>query len=152
MGARIPPDFILLCCGILMWLSATYLPQFGFNAPYRFVVAGATLLCGLVIIFSAKAALARHRTTERPDRRSLLRATTLVTNGIYNHSRNPIYLGMTILLGGWWLFLMNWISIGGLFVFVGLLTKFQILPEEKALERIFGADYRRYRSRVRRWI
>jgi len=60
--------------------------------------------------------------------------------------------GELILLAGWWLFLMNWISIGALFVFVGLLTKFQILPEEKALERIFGADYRRYRSRVRRWI
>ncbi len=152
MDAKIPPDVILLGCGTLMWLSAKYLPEFGFGIPYHAVLSGVVLLSGLIIIFSAKATLSKHRTTERPGRHSLPRVTALVTTGVYNCSRNPIYLGMAILMVGWWMILMNWISIIGVFVFVRFITGFQIIPEERMLERMFGDEYRRYKSRVRRWV
>ncbi len=152
MEAKIPPDLILLGCGTLMWLLAKYLPGFGFEIGYHVPLSGMVLLAGLVIIFMAKANLTKHCTTEQPGRHALPRATTLVITGVYRFSRNPIYLGMAILLIGWAMMLMNWIGIIGVIVFVAFITRFQIIPEEKMLERIFTGEYKRYRSRVRRWI
>ncbi|MFC3199576.1 methyltransferase family protein [Parapedobacter deserti] len=152
MDAKIPPDIILLSCGTLMWLLARYLPGFGFEIGYHAVLALIIFLSGLVIIFSAKATLYKHGTTERPGRRSLPEVSTLVTTGIYGFSRNPVYLGMAVLLIGWTVMLTNWTAIIGVAVFAGVITGFQIIPEEKTLEYVFGDEYRRYKSRVRRWI
>ncbi|WP_177181236.1 methyltransferase family protein [Parapedobacter koreensis] len=152
MDAKIPPDIILLGCGTLIWLLVKYLPGFGFEIGYHALLSGMIFLLGFLIIFSAKATLYKHRTTERPGLHSLPRVTALVTIGVYRFSRNPIYLGMVLLLIGWTVMLMNWIGIIGVVVFAGFVTKFQIIPEEKMLDHIFGNEYRRYASRVRRWI
>ncbi len=75
----------------------------------------------------------------------------LMTDGIFNCSRNPMYLGM-----------MLWFT--GLAVFLGSLTSFiypvfffilankMISYEERKLEKIYGDQYNNYRKRVRRWL
>ncbi|SKB37891.1 Protein-S-isoprenylcysteine O-methyltransferase Ste14 [Parapedobacter luteus] len=152
MRAKIPPDIVLIGCGVLMWLSARCLPRSGLAIPYHTVLSGLIALFGLVIIVSAKAALRKHRTTAQPGWRSLPTASVLVTTGVYNLSRNPIYLGMALLLVGWGVALANLASAIGVLIFVGFMTKCQIMPEEKVLGQRFGDEYRQYSSRVRRWI
>lgn len=79
-------------------------------------------------------------------------ATTLVTDGMMRFSRNPIYLGLALVLFGIALLLG---TLPGLLVvpaFMWALTRFVILDEEAMLEREFGQDYRDYKARVRRWL
>ena len=79
-------------------------------------------------------------------------ASALVVRGIYRLTRNPMYLGMLILLVGWAVLLANfipWIFLPG---FVLYMNRFQIGPEERMLASMFGNDFTLYRSRVRRWL
>ena len=94
----------------------------------------------------------RRKTTIHPDRRSLAAPTALVTTGVFRYTRNPIYLGMAIILTAWVVFLESWLALIGVFVFIAFITQYQIRPEEVALEKIFGDVYVRYRKNVRRWI
>ena len=79
-------------------------------------------------------------------------ATTLVKNGFYRYSRNPMYLGMFVMLMGS-AFLMG--SIGALLpmpVFVLIIRNNFVLAEERFLEASFGERYLEYKSTVRRWL
>jgi protein-S-isoprenylcysteine O-methyltransferase Ste14 len=80
------------------------------------------------------------------------KATRLVTDGVFRISRNPMYLGLLLLLIGWALWLGSasvWL-IPPLFVIT--ITVVQIIPEERALGQLFGAQYLAYRASVARWI
>ena len=79
-------------------------------------------------------------------------SSRLVTSGIYRHTRNPMYLGMAVVLLGWAAWLGSAWSLLGIAMFAAYITRFQILPEETALQRIFGAEFDEYRERVRRWL
>lgn len=79
-------------------------------------------------------------------------ASSLQTNGIYNISRNPmyvaltfIYLGLTCLIGNWW----NIILFPLLFL---IIQEYVIKREEKYLERAFGTEYSDYKKSVSRWL
>jgi protein-S-isoprenylcysteine O-methyltransferase Ste14 len=76
----------------------------------------------------------------------------IVQTGPYRITRNPMYLGMGMILSGA-AFLLN--AIGGLLlvpVFLLALDRFQIRREEAYLERQFGGQYLQYKHRVRRWL
>lgn len=152
MTAKIPPPVVLLICGAVMWLIAKFLPQLGFVLPYSVILFWFFLLVGFYLLVRGVVIIFRHNTTIHPNVDSLPQATTLVVTGIYKFTRNPIYLGMAVALVAWTIFLENWLSISGVIVFIGFITRYQIIPEENALERIFGDEYLRYKKRVRRWI
>ncbi len=59
--------------------------------------------------------------------------TTLVTTGVYRYPRNPIYLGMAIILVAWFVYLPNWLTLVVVVAFVAFITLYQINPEEEAL-------------------
>ena len=80
------------------------------------------------------------------------RASSVVTTGIYRWTRNPMYLGFWLLLLAYAVKLSQPLALLLLPVFIGYMNRFQIIPEEQALERLFGDDYRNYCQRVRRWI
>jgi protein-S-isoprenylcysteine O-methyltransferase Ste14 len=63
-----------------------------------------------------------------------------------------MYLGFLLLLTGWAVYLSHALAFVFLPVFVCYMNRFQIRPEERALRRIFGEQYQRYRASVRRWI
>lgn len=92
----------------------------------------------------------RRRTTVNPLKPAS--ATALVTGGIYRFSRNPMYLGLATLLLAWAFYLGNLAAFAGVALFVLYMNRFQIAPEERALEERFGAEYIAYRTRVRRWV
>jgi protein-S-isoprenylcysteine O-methyltransferase Ste14 len=78
-------------------------------------------------------------------------APGLVTGGLYQLCRNPIYLGMFVTLIGLTLMLATWISLA-LTVVVILVTREQTLQEEKYLRRTYGNAYARYAARVGRFV
>ena len=152
MKAIIPPPVVLVVCGGLMWLIARFLPWSNFRLPYSMLLFWIILLVGLSVFTSGVFSIFKRKTTVHPDRKSLLKPTALVTTGIFRYTRNPIYLGMAIMLFAWMIFLESWFSIAGLILFVAFITKYQIMPEEEALEKIFGEEYKRYKRSARRWI
>ena len=92
----------------------------------------------------------RARTTVDPHRPET--ATTLVTTGVYAWTRNPMYLGLALLLLGWAIRLGTLSAFVGPLLFVPLIQHFQIRPEEHALRMRFGKDYEGYCHRVNRWL
>lgn len=92
----------------------------------------------------------RARTTLNP--LAPARASALVQGGIYRITRNPMYLGMLLVLIGWAAWLGNAAALLGLPLFVVVLNQLQIKPEERMLRQRFGAQFERYAARVRRWV
>jgi protein-S-isoprenylcysteine O-methyltransferase Ste14 len=76
----------------------------------------------------------------------------LVIRGLYKYSRNPMYVGVILMLAGETLFF----SSVGLLVYSGIIALsfilFVIVVEEPRLSSDFGAEYAEYRKKVRRWI
>lgn len=76
----------------------------------------------------------------------------MVTSGVYRISRNPMYMGMVLFLTAWAVYLAAMLPFFGLLAFILYITRFQILPEERALHALFGDEYTAYAARVRRWL
>lgn len=84
--------------------------------------------------------------------RPMEESTALVTHGLYRHTRNPMYLGMILVLMGVCLLLGSlspWLLVPGFFLTIRTVF---VIPEEAMMERIFGDEYRAYKAKVRRWI
>ena len=92
----------------------------------------------------------RAKTTFNPLRPDT--TTALVTTGLFAVSRNPMYLAMVVILVGWAIYLSSPVALIGPLVFVLYISRFQIVPEERALSVLFGARFDDYVSKVRRWI
>jgi protein-S-isoprenylcysteine O-methyltransferase Ste14 len=63
-----------------------------------------------------------------------------------------MYLGLAIVLLGWAWYLAHPVAALGVPAFVAWMNRSQIPREERALEQLFGAEFVRYKSRVRRWL
>jgi len=92
----------------------------------------------------------RAHTTVNPHK--LEAPTELVTSGVYAWTRNPMYLGLSILLLGWAIKLGTLTPFAGPFLFIPLIQYVQIRPEEHTLRTRFGRDYDQYCHRVNRWL
>jgi protein-S-isoprenylcysteine O-methyltransferase Ste14 len=63
-----------------------------------------------------------------------------------------MYLGMLLALTAWAVWLSNWLGVLVLAAFVAYITRYQIMPEERALAAKFGSAFDEYVAQVRRWI
>ncbi len=133
-----------------MWAVAEVGPQVDLALQARYVVAGALVVVGLGFDLLGLIAFRASRTTVNPLKPE--RSTALVTGGVYRVTRNPMYLGMALLLLAWAVYLSSLLPLAGPVVFVLYITRFQIRPEERALQARFGDDFARYAARVRRWL
>lgn len=152
MELKVPPAIVWLLCAVVMRVASGVAGRLSVSIPAP-LSAGLITLCvisGLVIARMSLDAFRRARTTTHPMRPD--QATALVTHGIYRYTRNPMYLGMTLLLLAWAVHLANLAALAGVALFVAYITRFQILPEERALRRIFRDEYEAYRRSVRRWL
>ena len=108
------------------------------------------LLSGFFILVSAVRLFRKDETTVNP--LSPEQATKLVTDGIFKYSRNPMYLGMAVVLSSIAVFFN---LLGGIILialFCAYITKFQIIPEERAMRDLFSHDFEKYIKSTRRWI
>lgn len=150
MELKIPPPILLVAAAVLMWLAAHYVPALAFAMPASRAIGIALMIAGVAA--SVSGARAFHRADTTKDPRHPERATALVTGGIYRITRNPMYLGLALLLLGWGIYLANLLSLVFVLAFIGYLNRFQIVPEERVLDTRFGDAYRQYKRTVRRWL
>jgi len=150
MELKIPPPLLLLLFGSVMW----GISKAGVLAPIESDLAAplslAMLVLGLAINIFSAVSFRRASTTINPLKPET--ATRLVDSGIYKFSRNPMYLGVLLVLSSLAIWLGCVLNIAILFLFVWYITMFQIIPEERALEKVFPETFNLYKSRVRRWI
>lgn len=147
---RIPPVPLATVSGLAMWLSAFLWPAWRHPSGWL-TGAGAVLgILGGALALGGIAAFRTARTTTNPLRSGV--ASAMVTSGVYGLSRNPMYAGLLLCLVGWALHLAHPLPFILLPLFVAYMNRFQIAPEERSLEELFGADFEAYRSRVRRWL
>jgi protein-S-isoprenylcysteine O-methyltransferase Ste14 len=147
---KVPPPVVGLFTAVIMWLTAKKVPTLSLVLPQRNGLVLGLLVAGVCVSILGVASFRRARTTVNPLKPE--RASCLVKSGIYRYTRNPMYLGLLLILLGWAVFLGNILAFIFLPAFIAYLNRFQIRPEEKALALMFGQDFANYRSKVRRWL
>lgn len=147
---KIPPPIYMLIMAGLMWLLNHFLPMANLiSAPWNQI----GILIMLMAIFTDGLSLIqffRVHTSINPIHPE--KAKTLVTTGMYRLTRNPMYLGLLLLLIGLAIFLGSLSPFIVLPIFIVTLTVQQIIPEEQVLEQKFGNKYRDYKKSVNRWL
>lgn len=147
---RVPPAVLVLLTGALMWGVAQWAPLLNLDDGLRRILYRALTLAGAGLIITGVVTFRRARTTVHPSRPE--KASALVSGGIYRFTRNPMYLGMVVLLLGWAVFLRSGWSLPMIAAFIAWMNRYQINAEERALHSQFGAAYETYKNQVRRWI
>jgi protein-S-isoprenylcysteine O-methyltransferase Ste14 len=146
-GLPIRPPLLALICligGLLLhMLSSGPREIFAHHVLGLLIAAGGTGLC-----FYAAALFQAHRTTKNPQGE----ATTFVTEMPYTFTRNPMYLGLTLILFGLAVFYGSIAMLLGPIVFVVIIDRIVVPLEEHNMQRLFGAQYSDYQTRVRRWL
>lgn len=119
-----------------------------FGLPYHAKTGAALVVLGLAIMFAAVVQLVWARTTVIPGRDP----SRMVTSGLYAVSRNPIYLADAILLSGLYVYWGATLALPFVALFMLLISRRFIDPEEERLARVFGPAFLSYKNRTRRWI
>lgn len=146
---KIPAPIIAAITMVLMCLTHLLLPLVTLSTQTRLIVSVVSLISGLSIALAGIIQFRLAKTTVEPNPKG---TTALVTTGVYRYTRNPMYLGLVICLIGFAGFLNSLYSLIWVIAFVCYLTRFQIIPEEKALMNKFPDAYQTYRHNTRRWI
>ncbi len=145
---RILPPVYFLGCIIVMVLLHYGLPLVQLiPSPWNWLGCVA-LVVGFVIGVIAVAQFHREQTTVKPFQQS----NALVTTGVYRCSRNPMYLGLVLMLIGLALLLGSLTPFVLIVVFVLIMNQVFIKTEERMLQETFGEEYEVYQRQVRRWI
>ena len=146
---RFPPPLIVLLCAWGMWRVSPNAPHYHLGPLTDYLVMLLVLLgiiCGVLGITSFRKA----KTTVSP--LTPEKSSSLVTDGIYKYTRNPMYLGFGMLLTSWAITLASMWCFIFLIIYFLYIQRFQITPEERALEALFGQEFLDYKSRVRKWV
>ena len=150
MSIRVPPIVQVLLCASLGWGLAIWFPNLRFGGSWSPMVALVLFIVGMTLLAFALASFFQAKTTANPI--DVSRAETLVTSGLFRISRNPMYLGMLLILIGGVFWIGNWSAFLAPAIFFWVMTELQIKPEERALKEKFGDSYIAYCKRTPRWI
>jgi len=147
---KLSPVMTAVLLALLMWLLDRATPGFMIGSGLRIGLSGALMAAGLFVGFAGVWSFRKARTTVNPWR--VHSSSELVVSGIYRRTRNPMYLGLLLGLLSWGVYLANAFGLLLAMAFVPYMNRFQILPEERALQRAYGEDFLSYCRRVRRWL
>ncbi len=142
---KIKPPFIALSILVLMMIGQKIIPL-QIHAPFKLIGLVVFLLGFSLIVWSAS--LFKKAGTKLPPKEE---PSALVIKGPFLHTRNPMYMGMTMMLIGAALVMGTLFSLLGPILFIGIIIAIFIPYEEKKMERIFGKKYLKYKTQVRRW-
>ena len=133
-----------------MWMLGNWWPLWRFEVPAPALVGLVVASVGGGISSFGAREFRRSRTTVNPLHPE--RASSVVTSGIYRYTRNPMYVGIVLVLLGCFVAFGALSGLAGLPIFIAYMNRFQITPEEHALQAKFGREYTDYQARVRRWV
>ena len=142
----LPPVWMLgfIC---LSWVGAVLLPV-RLNIALLSIVGWGLLAVGLVLIGWSAFWFWRRKTTIEPHHVP----KALIVEGPYQLSRNPIYLGMAIILAGVIVWLGQLLCLVLIPLFVIVINRRFIIPEEATLPATFGGEAETYLQATRRWV
>lgn len=147
---KVPPVIQVIIIAIIMYALSKIV------VSLKFSLIGSTWLAAIFVIFGLSLGVLgvlqfkKAQTTVNPH--DISQASHLVTSGIFRYTRNPMYLGLSLVLLGWAFYLSHYLAVMILPLFIIYMTRFQILPEERMMKTLFGHNYQRYQAKVRRWI
>jgi protein-S-isoprenylcysteine O-methyltransferase Ste14 len=147
---RVPPVAVVSVAALCMWMLARWTPGLGWDEYWRLGTAVSLLVAGVGVAVAGVLAFRRARTTVNPTTPQA--ASSMVRSGIYSHTRNPMYLGMLLVLAAWAAWLANPAALAVLPACLLYLNRFQIEPEERILAGLFAGEFDAYRRSVRRWF
>jgi len=147
MKTLIPPPIVTIVFLFVIFFTKDL---FRFSVTLPSSLGLIIIFAGLVIIFIAARQFKAANTTINPIKPE--NASVLVNKGIFSYSRNPMYLGMLLIIIGFSIIhnLMAVIVIMPLWIIY--IINFQIIPEEEAMEILFKEDFLNYCKKTRRWI
>lgn len=147
---KIPPVVIWLGLAGPMYFfgEESYSPAIPKAVRVPLAIAISSL--GFVVAAAAVSRFRKNGTTINPHHPD--RSLRLVTSGIYQYTRNPMYLGLLLCLEAWALYLFNPYAFAISLLFIPIMNRLQIWPEERFLKEKFGKTYEAYCRHVRRWI
>jgi protein-S-isoprenylcysteine O-methyltransferase Ste14 len=144
----LPPVWLMGFAAAAWWQAERLGMGLTFGPVWADLAGGLLVGGGILLMVLALTEMRRARTTIIPH----LDASALVTSGIFKRSRNPIYLGDALILAG---LVLRWDAVLALPlipVFVWLIERRFITPEENRLRRQFRHDFARYERKTRRWL
>lgn len=144
---RYPLLIMMAMLGLSWGVSPLYPFPFGLGLVGK-GTGGFVVLCGIALLAAAAGLFKAKGTTVNPTKEP----NKLVTNGIYGVSRNPMYLGMLMILSGFPFIVESMIGLIFPVIFFLFMDRVVIPKEENVVEGVFGESYRAYKSHTRRWI
>lgn len=150
LEAKVPPPAVALAAAAVIGGISWFAPQVAMPSGLRLSVSLTFVLMGAGFGFAGILSFRRARTTINPTRPE--KASALVISGVYRATRNPMYLGILLVLVAWAVFLSSAWGLLAVAGFMLYMNRFQIAPEERALSGLFGNEYELYMARVRRWL
>ena len=142
------PPFWLIFFVALAWALSRAAPGWVWASDELAAIGRGLLLVGVGLTVFALVSFRRAKTTPIPHRR----AAALITTGLYERSRNPIYLADVLMLTGAILWLGIWPALGLVPLFVWVLTKRFIEPEEARLREDFPEEFAKWSQNTGRWL
>lgn len=147
---KIPPPIVTAIFALVIWLVRGLGPTIPIYGGLKTAIVAVLVAAALFIDISALLEFRKFKTTINP--LSPEKASSIVTTGIFSKTRNPMYLGMLILLIAWAIFNGAIIGLAIIPLFWAYITRFQIIPEERVLIEKFGQEYLDYLKRVKPWL
>ncbi|MBS9716841.1 methyltransferase family protein [Pseudohalocynthiibacter aestuariivivens] len=132
----------------LAWCQTVYLPGLTFGGAWADFLGGICLGGGILLLILSLREFTRHKTTVHPHKES----SNLIQTGVYKRSRNPIYLGDVLILTGLILYWDAVLSLPLVPIFVWIMEKRFIIPEEDRLRKKFRVQFAAYMRKTRRWL
>ena len=145
---KIPPPLLVLILVVSNYFSSKKIDLI--LLPNQDITSIIIFLIGMLILINPIFKFIKSKTTIDPIK--FKKVNKLITSGIYKYSRNPMYLGLLMLVTSTSIFYLNIFSITTPFFFYYWINKFQIKREEIFLTEKFGNEYLLYKTKTRRWI
>ena len=147
---KIPPPVVLIVCLVLMWLISRETTSLVIDSEIKLLASSFMFFLGVSIAVAGIVSFRKAKTTVNPLKPE--EATHLVVAGIFKYTRNPMYLGMLCVAIGMVFKLANLWAVVMVLAFYFYMNRFQITPEERAMQKLFGDQFASYTKRVRRWL
>ena len=147
---KIPPPAVLIVCLVLMWLISRETTSLEIDSEIKLLTSSFMFLLGVSIAVAGIVSFRKAKTTVNPLKPE--EASHLVVAGIFKYTRNPMYLGMLCVAIGMVIKLANLWAAVMVLVFFFYISRYQITPEERAMQKLFGDQFSDYTKRVRRWL